>query len=33
MSAPLASETPQAVQREQRGQRMLCQRPEPGGYQ
>jgi hypothetical protein len=24
---------PQAVQREQRDQRMLCQRPEPGGYQ
>jgi hypothetical protein len=24
---------PQAVQHEQRDQRMLCRRPEPGGYQ
>jgi hypothetical protein len=33
MSAPVASETPQAVEREQRDQGMLCRRAEPGGDQ
>jgi hypothetical protein len=33
MSAPVASETRSPVQREQRDQRMLDGRTEPGGYQ